>query len=179
MTPSSVARSRAVLATLVLSLAVALPVRAQAAPFAPVSGNWDRHGFGLTVNDDGSASAVWRVYRWCGPGVPRPCDQIVDNQILSGGHADITFSGPDENGDFVGEVTRSSDPELLELGPLRMMPQAFDMAQLEQGAMQLTLCGEDAVNLAPQDVLEECGASPNTRASWFGTASVPTRSRRT
>jgi hypothetical protein len=123
-----------------------------------IAGNWEHHGFGLQVNADGSASAVWRTYRWCGPGVPEPCDQIVNNRIISGGHADLTFSDQDESGTFHGQVEATSDPRLLDLGPVDLTPQAYDMALLEQGSFQLVLCGEDAPNQAPGDVLESCGA---------------------
>jgi hypothetical protein len=133
-------------------------VAAQDAPFAPISGLWDRHGFGITVNDDGSATATWRVYQWCGPGVADPCDRIVNNRIISGGHAEISFAGPDDSGAFAGEVTDTSDPELLDVGPLTLTPQPYDMAMLEQGDRQLTLCGEDSANQAPMDVLIQCGA---------------------
>jgi hypothetical protein len=141
---------------------VALPpstvVAQDAPPFAPISGLWDRHGFGIRVDDDGSATATWRVYQWCGPGVPDPCDRIVNNRIISGGYADISFAGPDDSGAFQGQVTNTTDPELLEVGPLTLTPQPYDMALLEQGDTQLTLCGEDAANQAPDDVLLQCGA---------------------
>jgi len=154
-------RRRVALSAALVGL-LALPtssVAAQDAPsFAPIAGFWDRHGFGISVNDDGSATATWRVYQWCGPGIPDPCDRIVNNRILSGGHAAISFGGADESGAFQGEVTDSTDPELLDVGPLKLTPQPFDMALLEQGATQLTLCGEDSANQAPEDVLIQCGA---------------------
>jgi hypothetical protein len=126
--------------------------------FAPVAGIWARHGFGIQVNDDGTASADWRVYRWCGPGVTDPCDQLLRNRIIDGGHADITFSGLDENGAFQGEVASTTDPELLDIGPLNLTRQPYDMAMLEQNGTQLTLCGDDSPNEAPPEVLMACGA---------------------
>jgi hypothetical protein len=74
----SLIRRSGVLLFLVGLLAVPLPAAAQEAdqPFAALAGDWDMHGFGLTVYDDGSSEAVWRVYRWCGPGVPSPCDRL-------------------------------------------------------------------------------------------------------
>jgi hypothetical protein len=41
---------------------------------------------------------------------------------------------------------------------MTLTPQPYDMALLEQGDMQLVLCGDDAVNQAPSDVLMQCGA---------------------
>ena len=127
-------------------------------PFASVAGFWTRHGFGIQVNDDRTASAAWRVYSWCGPGVTDPCDQLLSNRIVDGGHADITFSGPDENGAFQDEVASTTDPELLDIGPLNLTPQPYDMAMLEQNGTQLTLCGDDSSNQAPPAVLMGCGA---------------------
>ena len=142
-----------------LLLASAAPAAAQDAPFAPIVGDWDRHGFGITVRDDGRSSAVWRIYRWCGPGVAQPCDQIIRNSLVSGGHAVIRFSGgPDDSGAFQGEVLETTDPDMLDLGPLSLTPQPYDMALLEQGDQQFVLCGDDAADQAPPDVLEQCGA---------------------
>jgi hypothetical protein len=157
---TALGRAVAVLGLLGAALAPATPTAAQAdKPFAPILGNWDRHGFGITVRDDGGSSAEWRIYQWCGPGVPEPCDRIIDNELVSGGHAVIRFSGgPDGSGAFQGEVLETTDPDTLDLGPMRLTPQQYDMALLEQGDMQLVLCGEDSVNQAPSDVLMQCGA---------------------
>jgi hypothetical protein len=133
-------------------------VAQDAAPFAPIVGSWGRHGLGITVNDDGSSVASWRIYQWCGPGVAQPCDQIVDNNIISGGRAEITFSGADDSGVFQGEVTTTTDAEVLDVGPITLTPQPYDMALMHQGSSQILLCGEDSANQAPPDVLMECGA---------------------
>jgi hypothetical protein len=126
--------------------------------FAPIVGDWARHGFGITVHEDGRSAAQWRMYQWCGPGVPQPCDQMIDNEIVAGGRAVIRFSGADDSGAFQGEVLETTDPQLLDLGPLSMTPQPDDMALLEQGDSQLVLCGPLAADQAPPDVLEQCGA---------------------
>jgi hypothetical protein len=128
--------------------------------FAGLVGGWGRHGAGLTVYDDGSAEAVWRIYRWCGPGVPQPCDRITDNRIFSGGHAALVFSGVDEAGVLQGEVNSTSDAELLDIGPVTLTPQPYGMALLEQGATQLMLCGTRFLELAPPEVVDQypCGA---------------------
>jgi hypothetical protein len=141
-------------------LVPAVPASAQAdQPFAPIIGNWDRHGFGITVRDDGHSSAGWRIYQWCGPGVAQPCDQIIGNSLVSGGTAVIRFSGgPDESGAFQGQVLETTDPSTLDLGPMTLTPQPYDMALLEQGDTQLVLCGENAADQAPSDVLMQCGA---------------------
>jgi hypothetical protein len=148
------------LAVVLASVLATAPVAAaqEDAPYAPIAGDWEHHGFGITVNDDGTSTADWRVYQWCGPGIGQPCDQIVNNRIISGGHADIAFSGPDDGGAFQGQVMDSSDSTLLNTGPLTLTPQQYDMALLEQGDTQIVLCGSDAANEAPRDVLEQCGA---------------------
>lgn len=141
-----------------LLIGPAAPAAAQDDALAPIVGNWERHGFGIEVGDDGSTNAIWRVYSWCGPGVPEPCDQIVENRIISGGRATIQFTGADDSGAFQGEVLDTTDPELLDVGPLTLTPQPYDMALIEQGDTQLVLCGDDSVNQAPPDVLAQCGA---------------------
>jgi hypothetical protein len=130
------------------------------APFAPVVGGWGRHGFGVTVYDDGTAEASWRIYRWCGPGVPRPCDELTGNRIIDGGYADLTFTEIDENGAVHGEVSATSDTELLAPGPITLIPQDFGLALLEQGDIQLILCGPRYIELAPPEIVAEypCGA---------------------
>jgi len=149
-----------VLVALISTLVVPGHALAQAqAPFAPIAGDWDRHGFGITVHDDGSSEAVWRIYQWCGPGVAEPCDRIVNNNYLqSGGRAQITFSGPDDSGVLQGEVTTTTDPDTLDLGPVTLTPQPYDMALIQQGDTQLVLCGQDSADQAPPDLLMQCGA---------------------
>jgi hypothetical protein len=158
----SLIRRSGVLLFLVGLLAVPLPAVAQEAdqPFAALAGDWDMHGFGLTVYDDGSSEAVWRVYRWCGPGVPSPCDRLTDNRIISGGHANITFTSADDSGALQGEVSDSSDEELLVEGPLTLSPLPNGMAHLEQGSTQFDLCGPHYLELASPEVIDQqpCGA---------------------
>jgi hypothetical protein len=75
------------------------------------------------------------------------------------GHADITFTGADDSGAFQGNVDSSTDPELLDVGAVSLTMQPYDMALLQQGGTQLTLCGEDSADLAPtMDIVEACGA---------------------
>jgi hypothetical protein len=139
----------------------AVPVSAQEdAPLAPIVGDWERHGFFVSIDDDGSSSASWRVYVWCGPGVPDPCDTLASNRIYDGGHADITFSGPDESGVFQGEVLNTSDPETLDVGPLTLTLQDYGMALLQQGDNEMTVCGPHFLELAPESVRFSgpCGA---------------------
>lgn len=126
--------------------------------FGPIAGNWDHHGFFVVVDDDGRSRAIWRVYKWCQDGYAQPCDQIIDNEIVSGGRAVIRFSGPDDSGAFQGDVLETTDPETLNLGPVTLTPQDYDMALLEQSDFQLVMCGEDAADQAPSDVLNQCGA---------------------
>src|SRR5262245_59221896 len=135
MRTTSMLRSRlAVLVVLVSTLSAPNAAVAQAsAPFGPIFGDWDRHGFGITVNDDVVSVAVWRGYQWRGPGSSQPCRQVRNNAIISGGRAQITFSGPDDSGAFQGEVMTTTDPELLDLVPVTLTPRPYDMALIEQG----------------------------------------------
>jgi hypothetical protein len=158
------ARLHARAGLLLLAGGLAAPLSAAAQdvdqPFAALAGDWDRHGFGLTVDDDGTAAAVWRVYRWCGPGVPQPCDLLTDNRIISGGRADITFTAVDDAGALQGQVSHSTDDELLVDGPVSLSPLPDGMAHLAQGATQLDLCGPHFLELASPEVVDQlpCGA---------------------
>jgi hypothetical protein len=144
----------------VLAAPAAVAAQNDDQPFAALAGDWDRHGFGLTVNADGTATAVWRVYRWCGPGVPEPCDRLSDNRIYSGGHADITFTDADEAGALQGQVSDSTDDELLVDGPVSLSSLPNGMAHLEQGATGLDLCGPHFLELASPELVDQlpCGA---------------------
>ena len=153
-------RRRLAIAAVLLAalLGPAQQAGAQDDALGPIVGHWDHHGFFVTVNADGRSTAIWRVYKWCDQGFDQPCDQIVNNSIVSGGRAVIRFSGPDASGAFQGQVLETTDPEGLDLGPVSLLPQPYDMALLQQGDFELTMCGDDALNQAPSDVLEQCGA---------------------
>ena len=80
----------------VLLLTATLPIghaqqTTSADTFAHFTGTWTRHGFGLTIEPNGSARAMWRTYQWCGPDVPEPCDSMQGKLIVSGGLATFTF----------------------------------------------------------------------------------------
>ena len=146
-------------ALLGVSLSPAAPAAAQSDDtYAPIAGNWDHHGFFVAVDPDGRSRAIWRVYKWCQDRYAQPCDQIINNEIVSGGRAVIRFSGPDGSGAFQGEVFETTDPETLDLGPVTLTPQDYDMALLQQGDFQLVMCGDDALDQAPSDILNQCGA---------------------
>jgi hypothetical protein len=142
----------------VVIVGLAAPAASADSTFDPVSGVWERHGVVVTVRNDGVAVAEWRMYRWCGPDVDYPCDQIIGNEIVAGGRANIRLAGPDDSGAFVGTVFETTDPDLLDLGTvsLRLLPD--DMALLEQGELQLTLCGEHVAEVAPPAAIQSCGA---------------------
>lgn len=143
---------------LLAQLASPIPTAAADDTFGPLAGTWEHHGFSLTLQDDGTGEAVWRVYRFCDPGEPTPCDQIVDNGIISGGHAQIALTGSDDSGVFQGTVTATTDPALLDEGPITLTPEPYDMALLEQGDTQIVLCGEHVAEVAPPAALQSCGA---------------------
>jgi hypothetical protein len=157
------ARAAAMLLRLVLTVLLALlPSVASAqetsedeAPFVSVAGDWSRHGFLMRVLQDGTAHASWRVYQWCGPGVPEPCDRVQGNFLISGGQADVVFAS---GGD--GEVAWSTDPAMLDVGPLTLTPIEYGMAVLQQGEHVMVLCGPRYLDEAPPEIIEAspCGA---------------------
>lgn len=72
------------------------------------AGTWRSHSAVLTIAPDGSASFEGRAYRWCGSGVPQPCDTIdAQGLIHNGDHEQIQLSRV--NGSIAyGTITTSS-----------------------------------------------------------------------
>jgi hypothetical protein len=120
-----------------------------------LAGDWSRHGFFIRIASDGTAHASWRIYQWCGPGVPEPCDRVQGNFIMSGGQADVVFTSGD-----AGEVAWTTDPAMLDVGPITLTPIEYGMAVLQQGEHVLVLCGPRYLDEAPAQVVDAtpCGA---------------------
>ncbi|BCL84512.1 hypothetical protein ccbrp13_69770 [Ktedonobacteria bacterium brp13] len=59
---------------------------------AGFTGTWYNHGGALKIAPDGTATFDARAYRWCGPGVPTPCDTMKNNLIIDGIHMNILFN---------------------------------------------------------------------------------------
>jgi len=54
-------------------------------------GTWyNRYGT-LTIEPNGRAKYVARVFIWCGPTVPPPCDSMENNLIIPGIHLNMMF----------------------------------------------------------------------------------------
>ena len=139
-----------------------VPIKTAAMAFARFTGTWWHHGLTLQVLPDGRGSLSWRVYRWCGPGVPEPCDSMSGNTIAEGGRAAISFQTVNtSSGTAYGRVTSSSDPSTVPFGTLEMMLKPYGMAELRSGDQVVTtVCGPQFTQLAPPDVQSSlpCGA---------------------
>jgi hypothetical protein len=148
-------------------LASAVPAQAQSEEETPDEepslnafvGDWSRHGVQLTFSDDGTAWARWRVYQWCGPGVPAPCDRIENDSLISGGQADLAFT-PGAPDTVQGEVLTSTDPQSFDLGPVTLRLVPYGMAVFEQFGLETVLCGPRYIDEAPPEVRDTypCGA---------------------
>jgi hypothetical protein len=138
------------------------PAVSSGADFSSFVGTWVRHGFALTVNADGNGDASWRVYGWCGASPP-PCDSIIGNQIIDGGHASIQLISV-RGSSATGTIFGSTDPNGIADSPVTLTLLPYDMASLtETGRLPPTttlLCGDAFAKLAPQSVLDSspCGA---------------------
>ena len=133
---------------------------AQPESFARFAGGWARHGFGLSIQPDGQARATWRTYRWCGPGVPQPCDSMQDNLITSGGQATLVFTRV-EGASAYGRVLASTDSETFPAGgDIVLTLEPYGMARLWDGVAWTDLCGPRFADEAPREVVESapCGA---------------------
>lgn len=128
--------------------------------FAAFTGSWGRHGYGLDFRPYGEAYASWRTYEWCDQGGRPPCDRIVGNSIISGGHAVFVFTRVDGNIAY-GEVGATSDTASMPNGtPALMILQPNGMATLLIGNSSVALCGPRYLELAPPEVQQQspCGA---------------------
>jgi hypothetical protein len=139
-----------------------VPIKSATDTFAPFVGEWWHHGLTLRVLPDGRASASWRIYRWCGPGVPQPCDSMSSSMIVEGGRASIVFQSVNSGAHMAnGTVTSSSDRTTLPTGPVTMVLRPYGMADLDSiGNFITNVCGPQFSNLAPPEVQNAmpCGA---------------------
>lgn len=66
--------------------------------FRQFAGKWIAHGSILIISSDGTATFSARAYRWCGVGVPQPCDTMdARGNIQNGDQEQVSFtrvSGP-------------------------------------------------------------------------------------
>ena len=46
-------------------------------------GGWSHHGFGLTVQSDGTSTASWRTYKWCEPRASPPGSPATGSSTTS------------------------------------------------------------------------------------------------
>lgn len=72
-------------------------------------GTWYSHGAALVLQPDGHAMYNARVYTWCGPDVPKPCDLMQGNLIISGIQMEILFSRVEGNTAYGTIITSTVD----------------------------------------------------------------------
>ena len=168
--PAAVAKATRAVPTVEPTTAPASPTTAPAPPppaappaspdFSPFAQTWGRHGFGITITATGEANASWRVYKWCSDDPTPPCDNMVGNEIISGGQATIVFT--DVVGDTAHGTVMASTDEATLAGSVSLMLQPYDMALLESEAWpgQETLCGPNFYEEAPEELKQQspCGA---------------------
>lgn len=130
--------------------------------FGPFATEWTRRGFSLRVEPDGTASASWRVYRWCADDPTPPCDALNGSEIVSGGMATLAFTEVD--GTVVtGEALTSTDAKTLATQPdggtVSLLVLTNGIAILTQGSNATVLCNAEFRN-APRAVQMAfpCGA---------------------
>ena len=130
--------------------------------FSPFAKGWGRHGFGIAITAGGEATASWRVYKWCGDDPTPPCDDMVDSEIVNGGHATIVFDRVVGETAY-GRVQGSTDEATLS-GNVSLTLQPYDMASLEfldrPESEPTVLCGPNYGQEAPDWLKEQspCGA---------------------
>lgn len=120
--------------------------------FGVFSDTWYHHGWSMRLQPDGTAIVSFRVYTWCADDPTPPCDDMVGNNIIAGGHATITFT------DIEGDTAYGSYDDggwiSLTLGP-------YDTAEfVDSDGAVITLCGSQFGSLAPDTppYIGYCGA---------------------
>ena len=83
-----------------------------AGTIAPFVGTWSGHGRMLTVSARGEVSITYRLYAWCGPTVPWPCDAKRGDSIVPGGTLSATVNKV-AGLDLYGTVTSSSTADYV------------------------------------------------------------------
>jgi hypothetical protein len=161
-TPSPPPPATATVASPPTPTAVPQPSATPAPDFTPFAQDWGHHGFGITVTASGEATATWRVYKWCSDDPTPPCDNMIGNEIISGGHATIVFDRVDGDTAY-GRVQDSTDEATLS-GNVSLTLQDYDMSALEYVDLPesepIVLCGPDYLQEAPDWLIQQspCGA---------------------
>jgi hypothetical protein len=110
-------------------------------PLTPFAGDWRGHGRMLLVRADGTATLMWRVYRWCGNGAAVPCDSKKGGRIVFGGSASFTLSSV--TGRVArGTVTSTTDASTLPKGKIVLSMGADDVLRVDP--LGLLFCASSA-----------------------------------
>lgn len=99
------------------------------ADFSAFAGIRGGSGLSLEVLPTGAAFLIYRIYSFCGPGVPQPCDSTIGNNIIPGGNLTLQFNSTTDTV-ARGQVVASTDP-------------TYPVG----ATAQLTLLGSDAIGL--------------------------------
>ena len=138
---------QSIMSTYHTSVALARPLERPA--FENFIGNWDAHGAGMSFDRSGRAHFEERVYRWCGPGVARPCDSMNGNLIMNGHREDLQFSRVADSVAYGVVVSSNFHPVGLSV-TLTLLP--GDRVLYSAGSTMIgILCG-------PQAEVGACGA---------------------
>lgn len=118
-------------------------------PFRPFVGRWTRRDTSLTVLPSGSAAVNWST-GVCSPGGPQPCDEFLpDGTRVFGGHADLTLTnatgvfltaGSTQAPVLQGQVTSSTEPDAVAIGPVQLTLDAPDLIAIQQGFQTIWVC---------------------------------------
>jgi len=85
----------------------------------PFVASWYWHGSIVQVRSDGTGTASWRIYSWCGDDPTPPCDSTVGNEIIDGGHAVFLLTTV-QGVTALGRVVYASYGSKIPVGYLRL-----------------------------------------------------------
>lgn len=109
-------------------------------------GDWYGHGRTLTVHTTGGVDVTFRTYVNCTPTVTIGCDRVIGNEIHDGGLATATVTRVDNATTIELNVSSSTVPSAIPLGPVRMgLDTGHDAVALFAGQFSgLAFCGPRA-----------------------------------
>jgi hypothetical protein len=124
-----------------LPQASALPV------LGPLTGDWSGHGGAVHIGADGQGQATFRAYRFCSDDPTPPCDAMMGNTIVDGGHAQFRLMASGAPGRVTGRVTSSNDPGAFLPGfamTVSLTPGDVILVSASPTAQSVAYCGSRA-----------------------------------
>jgi len=111
--------------------------------YSKFAGLWVAHGSFMIVSRTGEVYFGARVYRWCGPNVPQPCDSIVNSQLRYGYYEQMLLASVRDSV-ASGKVTFSNFQPANQNTSMTLTLGPNDTLIYNNNGMLTLLCGKNA-----------------------------------